>query len=119
MSYVYLRDVFNKTYKKTFKDVEENVVQQLDLFTEPIKLTDVEIIDFCNLELSYNVTLYTKTFQISIDDSLYITYDVEKTDREITVDDDLNFHLNLNDVDIEFIKVTIKKKKTVMFYTKY
>ena len=41
---------------------------------------------------------------------------MEKTDREITVDDDLNFHLNLHDVDIEFIKVTIKKKNGDVLY---
>ena len=59
MSYVFFRDVFDKTYEKTFKDVEENSVQQLDLFTEPIKLTYVMINDSRNILLSYNVTLYT------------------------------------------------------------
>ena len=109
MSYVFFRDVFNKTYKKTFKDVEENRVQQLDLFTEPIKLTYVMINDSRDLQL-YNVTLYTKTIQISIDKSLHITNDRNKPDREIIFG--LNnriFFLNLHD--IEFIKVTIKKRK--------
>ena len=116
MSYVFFRDVFNKTYKKTFKDVQENISQELDLFTEPIKLTHVSIIDYNNIHPSYNVTLYTNSFQISIDDSMYITYDVDKTDREVTKDYHGDFYLNLHNT--EFIRITIKKKINVMFYTK-
>ena len=109
MSHVYFEDVFDKKYKKTFKDVEDNRKERLELFTEPIQLTYVMIHDNRNSKPSYTVTLYTKTIQISIDEHLHITNDLNEPDREIIFGLNNTFFLNLHD--IEFIKVTIKKRK--------
>ena len=108
MSHVYFEDVFDKKYKKTFKDVEDNRKERLELFTEPVQLTYVMIHDNRNSKPSYTVTLYTKTIQISIDEHLHITNDLNEPE-EIIFGLNNTFYLNLHD--IEFIKVTIKKRK--------
>ena len=71
--YVYYEDEQSRGFNRSFKDVAEGRFEQVVLIKDPIKLTYVEIRDLLDAERknrSYTVTLYTKTWKLSIDDSM-------------------------------------------------
>ena len=101
-------------FLKSFKDVAEGIVEQVVLIKEPTKLTHVEIRDLLDTDKknrSYTVTLYTETWQISIDDTIDITNDRSRDDREIRTSESDNGSVYLNLHNIESFRVAIKKKE--------
>ena len=114
MSYnVYFEDR-NSAFYRLFKDVAEGLDDQLVIIKKPTKLTHVEIRDLLDTDKknrSYTVTLYTETWQISIDDTIDITNDGSRDDREIWTSESDNGSVYLNLHNIESFRVAIKKKE--------
>ena len=101
MSYNVYFEYGSFQFLRSFQDVAEGHVDQLVLIKEPTKLTHVEIRDLLDTDKknrSYTVTLYTETWQISIDNTIDITNDGSRDDREIwtSESDNGSVYLNLN-----------------------
>ena len=113
MSYYVYFEERNIAYSRSFTDVAEGIVKQLVLIEKPTKLTHVEIRDLLDTDKknrSYTVTLYTNTWQISIDNTIDITNDSSLPDRDIKTSESVgSVYLNLHN--IESFVVTIKKKE--------